>query len=124
MPKPEGVDLHLHSTASDGSWPPSAIIRQAVRVEVATLALTDHDSIGGIARAQEAARGTGVTVIPGVEVTAPFPGGECHLLVFSRLCPPRSSNRSWRIDGRPGGGGERKWWPGFPPWVVPCPREN
>ncbi|KPK57879.1 MAG: hypothetical protein AMK73_09695 [Planctomycetes bacterium SM23_32] len=72
------VDLHVHSTASDGSVDPADLPVMAARAGLAGFALTDHDSVQGIAAARAAARSTGVEVFAGVELTgyAPAPGGE------------------------------------------------
>ena len=63
------VDLHLHSTASDGTLAPGALVRRAAEEGFATLALTDHDTVAGIAEAQAAAREAGIRLIPGVELS-------------------------------------------------------
>jgi predicted metal-dependent phosphoesterase TrpH len=76
------VDLHVHSTASDGTWTPAEIVRQAAEAGVITLALTDHDSTAGVRAALDAAPPAGVTVLPAVELTTGQPGVECHLLGY------------------------------------------
>lgn len=63
------VDLHLHSTASDGTLSPGALVRRAAEEGFTTLALTDHDTVAGIAEAQAAAREAGIRLIPGVELS-------------------------------------------------------
>ncbi len=63
------VDLHLHTTASDGEWSPDALLQHAAQEGFTLLAITDHDSVGGIRAAQETGRRLGVTVIPGVELS-------------------------------------------------------
>lgn len=64
------IDLHSHSQCSDGSLSPAELVALAVRAGVKALALTDHDSVDGIAEARAAAVGTGLTLIPGVELSA------------------------------------------------------
>ena len=64
------IDLHSHSQCSDGSLSPADLVALAVRAGVKALALTDHDSVDGIAEAQAAAAGTGLTLIAGVELSA------------------------------------------------------
>lgn len=64
------IDLHSHSQCSDGSLSPAELVALAVRAGVKALALTDHDSVDGIAEATAAAAGTGLTLIPGVELSA------------------------------------------------------
>ena len=63
------ADLHLHSTASDGVYAPQELVRRAAQAGFDTLALTDHDSVEGIAQATEAARLLGMRLIPGVELS-------------------------------------------------------
>ena len=63
------ADLHLHSTASDGTLEPDELVALAAEMGFTHLALTDHDSVEGISRAQDAARDCGVTLIPGVELS-------------------------------------------------------
>jgi len=64
------IDLHSHSQCSDGSLSPADLVALAVRAGVKALALTDHDSVDGIIEAQAAAKGTGLTLIAGVELSA------------------------------------------------------
>ena len=81
MPAGSGfVDLHTHSTASDGTLPPEQVIAAAVRAGLSALALTDHDTLDGLPAAQAAGKASGVRVIPGVELSALFEGRELHLL--------------------------------------------
>ena len=63
------VDLHLHSTASDGAYAPGEVVRLAVERGMRLIALTDHDSVDGVAEAAAAAKETGVALIPGVELS-------------------------------------------------------
>jgi predicted metal-dependent phosphoesterase TrpH len=74
------IDLHLHSTASDGLAEPEEVVRAAVSANLAALALTDHDTVDGIPVAQEAAREKGIELIPGVELSAYERDDEVHLL--------------------------------------------
>lgn len=74
------VDLHMHSTASDGSQPPYEVVAAAVAAGVQAIALTDHDTVAGVALAREAARGTSLRVIAGVELSAYQGNEETHLL--------------------------------------------
>jgi predicted metal-dependent phosphoesterase TrpH len=77
------VDLHLHSTASDGTLSPTELVQVALDKGLEAIALTDHDTTDGIEEANEAARGTGVTVIPGVEISTDVPGNhELHILGY------------------------------------------
>lgn len=74
------VDLHMHSTASDGSQQPHEVVAAAVAVGVRAIALTDHDTVAGVTPAREAARGTALRVIAGVELSAYQGDEETHLL--------------------------------------------
>ncbi|MBI4296632.1 MAG: PHP domain-containing protein [Chloroflexi bacterium] len=77
------VDLHLHSTASDGRLSPAEVVRQSAKLGLTVIAITDHDSVGGIAAALEAARAfPQLRVIPGVELNTDVPGGEVHVLGY------------------------------------------
>jgi predicted metal-dependent phosphoesterase TrpH len=74
------VDLHSHSTASDGSRAPADVIREAKRVGLAAIALTDHDTLDGIAEATAMGEALGVRVVPGVELSAVEGDVETHIL--------------------------------------------
>src|ERR1700676_5548746 len=63
------VDLHCHSTASDGTFSPAEVVALAVRNGLSALALTDHDTVGGIAEAAAAARQAGLDFLPGIEIS-------------------------------------------------------
>jgi predicted metal-dependent phosphoesterase TrpH len=74
------IDLHTHSTASDGTCTPERLVALALEAGLAALALTDHDTLAGIERAREAAAGTGLRLIAGVEIEIARETGEFHLL--------------------------------------------
>jgi 3',5'-nucleoside bisphosphate phosphatase len=76
------VDLHTHSTASDGELTPAELVRYALERGLTTLALTDHDTTDGIDAAMAAARGTALEVIPGVELSCDVPQNEVHVLGY------------------------------------------
>lgn len=76
----ERVDLHIHTTASDGLFSPSEVVRLAVERGIAAIAITDHDTLAGIAEAQVAAIGTGLEVVPGVELSSEGEWGDFHIL--------------------------------------------
>jgi len=76
------VDLHSHSTVSDGSFPPETVVRKAKEAGLAGLALTDHDNIGGVEAALRAGEAHSLLVIPGVEISAEFDRGTCHILGY------------------------------------------
>ena len=63
------LDLHAHSYVSDGVLSPSALVAAAGRAGVDVLALTDHDTVGGVAEASGAAAAAGVALLPGIELS-------------------------------------------------------
>jgi predicted metal-dependent phosphoesterase TrpH len=76
------ADLHAHTTASDGSLSPSALVGLARDVGLDVLAVTDHDSVAGIPEALAAARGTPVRLVPAVELSAVWEGRDVHVLGY------------------------------------------
>jgi len=74
------IDLHLHSTASDGTNPPELVVAAALNAGLQAMALTDHDTVEGIADAQRAADGAGIQLVPGVELSAYEADEEVHIL--------------------------------------------
>ena len=76
------VDLHVHSTASDGTCSPSELVSLAVDAGLAAFALNDHDSIAGIREAKLAAQQSNCEVISGVELSCDYNGREIHMLGF------------------------------------------
>jgi predicted metal-dependent phosphoesterase TrpH len=76
------VDLHTHSSVSDGTETPAHLVRAAVAVGLGTVALTDHDSTAGWQEAFAAASGTGLTVIPGMELSTNYGPASVHMLAY------------------------------------------
>ncbi|MCL4395993.1 MAG: PHP domain-containing protein [Chloroflexi bacterium] len=76
------IDLHTHSTASDGELAPAELVHLALERGLSAIGLTDHDTIGGIDAAIEAARGTELQIVPGVELSADIAQGEVHVLGY------------------------------------------
>lgn len=76
------IDLHLHTTFSDGSLPPSDVLALAQKAGVTALAITDHDIVDGIPEAAAAGERLGIEVIPGVEISSRFEEGELHILGY------------------------------------------
>lgn len=74
------VDLHVHSTASDGEKSPSDLLSLAKESGVGVLALTDHDTLDGLKEASLAAKKAGIVFVPGIELNIQWPTGEFHLL--------------------------------------------
>src|SRR2546425_9792423 len=80
---PGGVDLHSHTTASDGARSPRELVRLAARHGVRVLAVTDHDSTGGLAEAMEEAKSLPpLEIVPGLEINCDVPGAEVHVLGY------------------------------------------
>ncbi len=76
------TDLHIHSTASDGSWAPEKIIERACRYELSAIALTDHDAVAGIDEAMHFASLRNLRFIPGIEISTSFCHGRLHILGY------------------------------------------
>lgn len=74
------VDLHTHSTASDGTDSPAALVDRARELGLAAIALTDHDTLAGLAEAEQAGRERGLGVIRGCEISTRSEAGEHHIL--------------------------------------------
>jgi 3',5'-nucleoside bisphosphate phosphatase len=74
------IDLHTHSNRSDGSLSPADLVQRAAAAGVQVLALTDHDTVAGLDEAQCAARANGLTVVPGVEISASWRSQAIHVL--------------------------------------------
>ena len=70
------VDLHVHSTESDGTFTPTEVIAEAKNAGLSAIALTDHDTATGIRKAMGAAKEAGIELIPGIELSTAytFPG--------------------------------------------------
>jgi predicted metal-dependent phosphoesterase TrpH len=75
------VDLHVHSTASDGTLSPAAVVSAARAGGLHIISLTDHDTVAGYAEARDAAVGN-LHVIPGIEISSSYGGGEIHVLGY------------------------------------------
>lgn len=76
------IDLHVHSTASDGELEPEGVVRHASACGLETIALTDHDTLAGVEEATQTGTELGVRVIPGCEFSVAAPWGEMHLLGY------------------------------------------
>jgi len=80
MPMISEIDLHSHSTASDGSFSPSDLVAKAAEVGIKHLALTDHDTTAGLAAAATAANQHGIQLIPGLELSATWQKRTLHIV--------------------------------------------
>ncbi len=76
------ADLHLHSTASDGRFSPREVVRRAHGAGLEAIALTDHDTISGLAAAGREARRLGIGFVPGCEISVEHQGIDVHLLAY------------------------------------------
>lgn len=77
-----GIDLHTHSSRSDGTLPPAEVIRLAAGIGLEVVALTDHDTTEGLAEAEAAGTGLGIEVVPGIELSAEHEGRSVHVLAY------------------------------------------
>jgi 3',5'-nucleoside bisphosphate phosphatase len=90
------VDLHSHTTASDGELAPRDLVRKAVKHGVRVLAVTDHDSTEGLREAlEEAAQHPPLTIVPGLEINCDVAGGEIHVLGYFPATDP-SDAAGWQ----------------------------
>jgi predicted metal-dependent phosphoesterase TrpH len=97
------VDLHCHSTASDGTFAPADVVRLARERNLSALSLTDHDTVGGIEEAAAEARRLGIDFVPGIEISAEYPHpGTLHVLGYG-VDPTRPALRDMTrqlLEGR------------------------
>ncbi|MCK5451484.1 MAG: PHP domain-containing protein [Candidatus Omnitrophica bacterium] len=78
----EFADLHIHTDYSDGLFSPKTVVQRALELKLGAIAITDHDNIAGVQRAIEAARGTDLEIIPGIEISAADGDKEIHILGY------------------------------------------
>ena len=76
------IDLHLHTTASDGLLSPSALVARAADCGLRTISVTDHDTCAGLSEAEGAARRHGIRLVPGIEITSVENGCDVHMLAY------------------------------------------
>ncbi len=76
------VDLHMHSTASDGLYSPTELMNRAKEAGLRAVALTDHDTTDGVEEAKRTAQELGIEFIPGIEINTDVSGGEVHVLGY------------------------------------------
>ncbi|MFH1798759.1 MAG: PHP domain-containing protein [Candidatus Omnitrophota bacterium] len=76
------VDLHIHTNYSDGILSPQEVVEKAIKIGLRAISITDHDCVGGISSAIEAAKGTLLEIIPGVEISSVKEETEIHLLGY------------------------------------------
>lgn len=76
------IDLHMHTTASDGRCTPHDLVQRAFDAGIRTLAVTDHDTMAAVPAAAAAAQARGMTLIPGIEITSVHGGRDVHVLAY------------------------------------------
>lgn len=76
------IDLHLHSTASDGAHEPAEVVRRVAAAGLTAMALTDHDTVAGVPEAVAEGARLGVRVVSGCEFSVAAPWGEMHVLGY------------------------------------------
>ena len=93
------IDLHLHTTASDGTLSPAETVRQAAAGRLDVIAITDHDSCAGVGEAVDAAEGSALTVVSGAELSAYHDGRDVHILGYG-VAPGSEVIRRYDIRAR------------------------
>jgi len=91
------VDLHSHTTCSDGSATPAELVRLAASAAAAAIAITDHDTVEGLSEGRAAADKAGIEFIPGVEISAEFEPGTMHILGY--LVDESDKNLNAALEG-------------------------
>ncbi|NLE66297.1 MAG: PHP domain-containing protein [Lentisphaerae bacterium] len=91
------IDLHIHSTFSDGSQTPEQLVAQGVKIGLTALALTDHDNAAGVERFMAACRESPLRGIPGVEVSVDCDNGSMHILGY--FIDPKNPNLCKLLGG-------------------------
>ena len=76
------IDLHLHTTASDGSCEPAILVDRAWRAGIRTMSVTDHDTVDALAEVERVATSSGIRFVPGIEITAVHDRHDVHLLGY------------------------------------------
>jgi predicted metal-dependent phosphoesterase TrpH len=76
------IDLHLHTTASDGLYQPAVLVDMAWRAGIRTMSVTDHDTVAALFEVERGASTLGITFVPGIEITAVHQGRDVHMLGY------------------------------------------
>src|ERR671931_2859020 len=101
------IDLHSHTTASDGQYAPSELVRRAREAGVTCLSITDHDTVNGLAEAAQAAGAMGIELVPGIEISSALDTRDIHLLghfvrpddpALLAFCSRREGDRRRRVE--------------------------
>lgn len=96
------IDLHAHTTASDGTFTPRELVACAAEKRLAAVAITDHDTVEGAAHSAELEAEFGVEVVPGIEISAEYFGYGIHILGYfiDPASPAMARVLDWVIDER------------------------
>lgn len=83
------ADLHVHTTFSDGQYTPEIVVQKALEKGLSAIAITDHDCVDGVGPAIKAARGTGLEIVPGIEISSGAKDTDIHILGYfiDHKCP-------------------------------------
>ena len=90
------IDLHAHTTASDGSMTPEELVRYGKEKGLSALAVTDHDTVRGVEAAQEEGKRIGLRIIPGVELSTRVDDCDVHMTALFVDCKNKELNQ--RLD--------------------------
>ena len=98
------IDLHMHTTASDGRCTPEDLVQRCWDKGIRTMAVTDHDTMAGVVPTQKAAAARGMTCLPGIEITSVHGGKDVHMLAYflpedaPGLQPMLAAQRQQRVN--------------------------
>jgi predicted metal-dependent phosphoesterase TrpH len=98
------IDLHMHTTASDGRLTPAELVSRAARVGITIMSVTDHDTVAGLSEVRRAAEASSLTVVDGIEITAVHDGRDIHILGYfldvadTRLASFLEAQRRRRVE--------------------------
>ncbi|MGC8722703.1 MAG: PHP domain-containing protein [Acidobacteriota bacterium] len=101
------IDLHVHSTCSDGTFTPAELVREAKAAGLTHMALTDHDTVEGVAQARSEAHRQGIAFLSGLEISAEYQPGTMHILGYGvdETSPPLlerlTAVQRWRGERNP-----------------------
>ncbi len=96
-PEPPLIDLHTHTSESDGTFTPAELIQEARRIGLEALAITDHDTLAGYDAAVPFAIQEGMDLVCGIELSTKFQGRSVHLLGYFPNQPPNEEFREWLL---------------------------
>ena len=96
------IDLHIHTTASDGTMTPEQVVAHAKAAGLTAIAITDHDTVSGVIPARQAGETLGVKVVPGVEISVDYGGRDIHILGYDIQpdCPVLAETLNWSVIQR------------------------